>query len=168
MPNIKEKKTSYKTIYCYAVMVEYTPLERSSLSSLICQPVVFFFFHLFIIKLHTGCKFSNFLYKDRYWLFDIIFSIVHYGKQGLDTFDDGYVEYLLTAKLNQEAVHISVAKKCRLMWTCAWFVFNRVETNGGSLQGRAAQWIRGTQREYSSKPLKNSIVKRILVFKRWI
>ena len=43
MPNIKEKKTSYKTIYCYAVMVEYTPLERSSLSSLICQPVVFFF-----------------------------------------------------------------------------------------------------------------------------
>ena len=115
MPNIKEKKTSYKTIYCYAVMVEYTPLERSSLSSLICQPVVFFFFHLFIIKLHTGCKFSNFLYKDRYWLFDIIFSIVHYGKQGLDTFDDGYVEYLLTAKLNQEAVHISVAKKCRLM-----------------------------------------------------
>ena len=27
-------------------------------------------------------------------------------------------------------------------------------------------WIRGTQREYSSKPLKHSIVKRILVFKR--
>ena len=26
--------------------------------------------------------------------------------------------------------------------------------------------VRGTQREYSSKPLKNSIVKRILVFKR--
>ena len=26
--------------------------------------------------------------------------------------------------------------------------------------------IRGTQREYSSKPLKHSIVKRILVFKR--
>ena len=69
-------------------------------------------------------------------MFDIIFSIVHYGKQGLDTFDDGYVEYLLTAKLNQEAVHTYVAKKCRLLWTCAWFVFNRVETNGGSLQGR--------------------------------
>ena len=28
--------------------------------------------------------------------------------------------------------------------------------------------FRGTQREYSSKPLKNSIVKRVLVFKRWI
>ena len=26
--------------------------------------------------------------------------------------------------------------------------------------------VRGTQREYSSKPLKNSIVKRILLFKR--
>ena len=26
--------------------------------------------------------------------------------------------------------------------------------------------LRGTQREYSSKPLKHSIVKRILVFKR--
>ena len=26
----------------------------------------------------------------------------------------------------------------------------------------------GTQREYSSKPLKHSIVKRVLVFKRWI
>ena len=68
---------------------------------------------------HINFQFSNFLYKDHYWLFDIIFSIVHYGKQGLDTFDDGYVEYLLTAKLNQEAVHISVAKKCRLLWTRA-------------------------------------------------
>ena len=46
---------------------------------------------------------------------DIIFSTVHYGKQGLDTFDDGYVDNLLTAKLNQEAVHVSVAKKCRLL-----------------------------------------------------
>ena len=27
---------------------------------------------------------------------------------------------------------------------------------------------RGTQRKYSSKPLKHSIVKRVLVFKRWI
>ena len=27
-------------------------------------------------------------------------------------------------------------------------------------------WLRGTQREYSSKPLKHSIVKLILVFKR--
>ena len=40
---------------------------------------------------------------------------VYYGKQGLDTFDDAYVDYSLTAKLNQEAVHISVAKKCRLL-----------------------------------------------------
>ena len=29
-----------------------------------------------------------------------------------------------------------------------------------------AQFFRGTQREYSSKPLKHSIIKRILVFKR--
>ena len=27
---------------------------------------------------------------------------------------------------------------------------------------------RATQREYSSKPLKHSIVKRVLVFKQWI
>ena len=27
---------------------------------------------------------------------------------------------------------------------------------------------RGTQREYSSKPLKHSIIERILVIKRWI
>ena len=45
-------------------------------------------------------------------LFDIIFLIAYYGKQGLDALDDGYVDYLLTAKLNQESVHISVAKKC--------------------------------------------------------
>ena len=31
-----------------------------------------------------------------------------------------------------------------------------------------ANGIRGTQREYSSKQLKHSIVKGILVFKRWI
>ena len=29
-----------------------------------------------------------------------------------------------------------------------------------------AKYIKGTQREYSSKPLKHRIVKRILVFKR--
>ena len=58
---------------------------------------------------------------------------IYYGKEGLDTFDDANVDYLLTAKLNQEAVHISVAKKCRLLWTCTGFVFNRVETNGGSV-----------------------------------
>ena len=36
---------------------------------------------------------------------------IFYGKQGLDTFGDGYVDYLQTTKLNQEAVQISVAKK---------------------------------------------------------
>ena len=36
---------------------------------------------------------------------------IYYGKEGLNTFDDAYADYLLTAKLNQEAVHISVAKK---------------------------------------------------------
>ena len=35
--NLKEKKTSCNTtLKHYAVMVKYTPLERSSLSSLIC------------------------------------------------------------------------------------------------------------------------------------
>ena len=62
---------------------------------------------------------------------------IYYGKEGLDTFDYANVDYLLTAKLNQEAVHISVAKKSRLLGTCTGFVFNRVETNGGSvLQAR--------------------------------
>ena len=32
----------------------------------------------------------------------------------------------------------------------------------------AAILVRGTQREHSSKPLKHSIVKRVLAFKRWI
>ena len=36
---------------------------------------------------------------------------IYYDKEGLDTFDDTHADYLLTAKLNQEAVHISVAKK---------------------------------------------------------
>ena len=83
MPNIKEKKTSYKTIYCYAVMVEYTPLERSSLSSLICQPVVFFFsiysssnfiravnFLIFFIKTAIGCLtlyFQLYITANRDW-----------------------------------------------------------------------------------------------------
>ena len=39
------------------------------------------------------------------------FSIVYHGKQGLDTFDDGRVNGIYSLKLNQEAVHISVAKK---------------------------------------------------------
>ena len=40
---------------------------------------------------------------------------IHYGKEGVNTFDGAYVDYLPTAKLNQEAVHISIAKKCRLL-----------------------------------------------------
>ena len=53
------------------------------------------------------------------------FQFVYYGKQWLDTFDDGYVDgiYLLRP----------VAKKCRLLWTYTRFVFNRVETKGGSV-----------------------------------
>ena len=59
--NLKKKKTSCNTtLKHYAVMVKYTPLERSSLiSSLICQPVVFFFPFIhdqFIIKVHMGCS----------------------------------------------------------------------------------------------------------------
>ena len=47
---------------------------------------------------------------------------IYYGKEGLDTFDDAYADYLLTAMLNQEAVHISVAKKVHafvdMYWAC--------------------------------------------------
>ena len=53
----------------------------------------------------------------------VVYDIWLYGKQGLDTSDDAYVDYLLTAKSNQEAVHISVAKTCRLLWTFTDFVF---------------------------------------------
>ena len=35
-------------------------------------------------------------------------------------------------------------------------------------KGLELRKARGTQREYSSKPLKHSIVKRVLVFKQWI
>ena len=49
-------------------------------------------------------------------------SIVHYGTQGLETFDDGYVDGIYLLKLNQEAVHISVAKKVQafvnMYWVC--------------------------------------------------
>ena len=36
------------------------------------------------------------------------------------------------------------------------------------MDNKALNYLRGTQREYSSKPLKHSIVKRILVFKQQI
>ena len=43
--NLKKKKSSCNTtLKHYAVMVKYTPLERSSLSSLICWPVVCFIY----------------------------------------------------------------------------------------------------------------------------
>ena len=58
MPNIKKRKLArqlFDALHCYVVMVKYTPLEHSSLSSLNCQPVVFF--RLLIIKVHMamGC-----------------------------------------------------------------------------------------------------------------
>ena len=50
------------------------------------------------------------------------FSIVYHGKQGLDTFDDGRVNGIYSLKLNQKAVHISVAKKVHafvdMYWAC--------------------------------------------------
>ena len=66
------------------------------------------------------------------WHFAFQLYII-YGKQGLDAFDDGYVDGIYLLKLNQVAVHMPVAKKCRLLWTCTRFVFNRVETKGGSV-----------------------------------
>ena len=43
---------------------------------------------------------------------------IYYGKEGVNTFDDAYVDYLPTAKLNQEAVHISIAKNCTSAGFC--------------------------------------------------
>ena len=59
----------------------------------------------------------HFHYKDRLAIccLTFSFSIVYYGKQGLDTFDDGYVDGNYLLKLNQEAVQISVTKKCTLL-----------------------------------------------------
>ena len=52
--NLKKKKTSCNTtLKHYAVMVKYTPLERSSLSSLICYPVVCF---IYSSSIHMGCS----------------------------------------------------------------------------------------------------------------
>ena len=44
----------------------------------------------------------------------------------------------------------------------------RLSCSGGGFEFSSGNGAgsRGTQREYSSKPLKHSIVKRILVFKR--
>ena len=43
---------------------------------------------------------------------------------------------------------------------------NNATQESGVNQAYGRALVRGTQREYSSKPLKHSIVKRILVFKR--
>ena len=61
-------------------------------------------------------------------------------------------------------------------YNCGWFLsslfFREIRKNGtrghGSTfaSGKLKQQNRGTQREYSSKSLKHSIVKRTLVFKR--
>ena len=54
---------------------------------------------------------------------EIFLFNVYYGKLGLYSFDDSYVDGFYLLNLNQEAVHISVPKKCRLLWTCTGFVF---------------------------------------------
>ena len=54
-----------------------------------------------------------------FWLFEIILIQLYIMANMDSTLDDSYIDYLLTviAKLNQEADHISVAKKCRpLCW----------------------------------------------------
>ena len=53
--------------------------------------------------------------------------------------------------------HCKLLSGFRLVEIWAWLFRLRIQSN--SLIG-------GTQREYSSKPLKHSIVERILVFKR--
>ena len=46
---------------------------------------------------------------------EIFLFNVYYGKLGLYSFDDSYVDGSYLLNLNQEAVHISVPKKCRLL-----------------------------------------------------
>ena len=46
---------------------------------------------------------------------EIFLFNVYYGKLGLYSFDDSYVDGFYLLNLNQEAVHISVPKKCRLL-----------------------------------------------------
>ena len=82
-----------------------------------------------ITRDHT---FQSIFATNTIWLFVVWhfpFQFVYYGKQGLDTFDDGYVDRIYLLRLNQNVV----AKKCRLLWTYTGFVFNRVETKGGSV-----------------------------------
>ena len=56
-----------------------------------------------------------------------------------------------------------IRNNCLPPVTGGFSTFERFEHSTGT---RRFNYGRGTQREYSSKPLKNSIVKRTLVFKR--
>ena len=55
------------------------------------------------------------------------------------------------------APSVCKTKNLHAAQSLSWYLYSQQCSNG---------LIRGTQREYSSKPLKHSIVKRILVFKR--
>ena len=61
---------------------------------------------------------------------------------------------------------ISLALKTRLKETRKWPNIAHHPWSQKSLVTRREAECRGTQREYSSKPLKHSIVERLLVFKR--
>ena len=62
-----------------------------------------------------------------------------------------------------QIVDSSIRNKCLPPVTEGFSAFERFAHSTGT---RRFNYGRGTQREYSSKPLKHSIVTRILVFKR--
>jgi len=102
---------------------------------------------------------NNFNSSPPFGLYDIFIYLIHHStdddKQGLAAynsfddyrlFDDGYVESLLTAQLNQEGVHVYVAKVRPFMKIKTdegkehydlWFILEGRGTNQGSvLQAR--------------------------------
>ena len=90
MPNIKARKLATKlfdALHCYAVMVKYTPLKRSSLSSLNCQPLVFFPFT------HHQNSYGHGLWYHYYIMH--IFPLYHCMHQKKDGFTHSCVLFLL-------------------------------------------------------------------------
>ena len=102
MPYIKERKLARKlfdALHFYAVMVKYTPLERSSLSSLNCQPVVFFPFT------HHQSSYRHGLWYHYYIMH--IFPLYHCMHQKKDEFTHSCVLFLLFSFHNIITNHFS-------------------------------------------------------------
>ena len=79
--------------------------------------------------------------------------------------------YILLYCLYSELVsatrrHDPVSRNAHIKWNPFPLVSWAYKTARSWQNSQAVTWGRGTHREYSSKPLKHSIVERILVFKR--